>query len=281
MEAIQSEKEFSKEAIDLESSRYEYDPWLLDDHPLRSYPTECIPGLGAYLEESIGRRKKALLRAGCLLFGCLAAFQLIRFLPINTKSLPHEPSAQIDTRPHTGACAFPTLDTRPQALESSLAAGCDGVRIPVWMHNGELQVGNAVTRPNPDTLLNRLGLDPLLAKLDGVVADVPNTPGGSHSGSAGTFFLMLDAKSSLHELFPVLVDQLDTLRQRGSLSHWDGESIVERPVTVVLTSEGAPASDCGHFSHPDILQFASPEGRAAASHLTRDGLQQLSPTCIA
>jgi len=71
MEAIQSEKELSKEALDLENNRFEYDPWLLDDHPLRSYPTECIPGLGAYLDESIGKRKKGFLRAGCLLLGCL------------------------------------------------------------------------------------------------------------------------------------------------------------------------------------------------------------------
>jgi hypothetical protein len=71
MEAIRSEKEFSKESLDLESNRFDYDPWLLDDHPLRSYPTECIPGLGAYLDESIGKRMKAFLRGGFLIIGCL------------------------------------------------------------------------------------------------------------------------------------------------------------------------------------------------------------------
>jgi hypothetical protein len=71
MEIIQYEKELSREAFDLESNRLEYDPWLLDDHPLRSYPTECIPGLGGYLDESLGKRKKAFIRAGCLVLGCL------------------------------------------------------------------------------------------------------------------------------------------------------------------------------------------------------------------
>lgn len=70
MESIQSEKDLP-ETFDLESNRYEYDPWLLDDHPLRSYPTECIPGLGGYLDETIGKRTKALLRAGGILIGCL------------------------------------------------------------------------------------------------------------------------------------------------------------------------------------------------------------------
>lgn len=71
MEAIQSEKDFSKETVETESIIYEYDPWLLDDHPLRSYPTECIPGLGMYLDESWGKRNKAFLRVGCALIGCL------------------------------------------------------------------------------------------------------------------------------------------------------------------------------------------------------------------
>lgn len=38
---------------DLEASKedHEYDSWLLEDHPLRSHPTQCIPGLGAALAE--------------------------------------------------------------------------------------------------------------------------------------------------------------------------------------------------------------------------------------
>lgn len=65
-----------KGELDLESStRYEYDPWLLDDHPLRSHPTECIPGLESFLAEwlaSVQKRwKEILLRATCLILACL------------------------------------------------------------------------------------------------------------------------------------------------------------------------------------------------------------------
>ena len=79
MEAINAadEKtmEFSKDTLDVEvNTRLEYDPWLLDDHPLRSYPTECIPGLSLYLDEyyeSFGKRRTLLFRAGCLILGCM------------------------------------------------------------------------------------------------------------------------------------------------------------------------------------------------------------------
>lgn len=58
-----------------DSVRYEYDPWLLDDHPLRSHPTVCIPGLGTFLAEwytSTQRRwKDGLLRVGCIILACL------------------------------------------------------------------------------------------------------------------------------------------------------------------------------------------------------------------
>jgi hypothetical protein len=62
--------------VDLESNVvYEYDPWLLDDHPLRSYPTECIPGLGAIIAEGYtsvrNHCKECMLRAVCLVIACL------------------------------------------------------------------------------------------------------------------------------------------------------------------------------------------------------------------
>ncbi|KAJ5113136.1 hypothetical protein N7456_001670 [Penicillium angulare] len=73
-----------KMEVDLESqtTRYEYDPWLLDDHPLRSHPTECIPGLGPFISESFvslrKQWKQSLLRAIALVILCLLAFQLIQ-----------------------------------------------------------------------------------------------------------------------------------------------------------------------------------------------------------
>lgn len=67
-----------KEDLEIQpaSVRYEYDPWLLDDHPLRSHPTECIPGLGQFVGEWLTslqlRWKETLIRAGCLLLACVS-----------------------------------------------------------------------------------------------------------------------------------------------------------------------------------------------------------------
>lgn len=67
----------SKENLEIEPNviRYEYDPWLLDDHPLRSHPTECIPGLGSFFAEWYISVQKCwmatLLRAVCLILACL------------------------------------------------------------------------------------------------------------------------------------------------------------------------------------------------------------------
>jgi hypothetical protein len=213
-----------------------------------------------------------------------AAFQLIRLLPINTtKSLPHDSSPRIHIRPQVGACTFPTLDTRPHALKSALDAGCDGLRTAIWVHDNELQIGNTVAGPDSETFINRLGLDPLLAKLDEVVAEVANgeTPNGSRPDPSQTFLLMLDAKTSLHELYPLLVEQLDILRQRGYLSHWDGQNSVHRPVTVVVTGESSPETDCVNHSYSDVFWSALPEGHATTGDFTKDGLRHLSPICTA
>ena len=57
------------------SISYDYEPWLLEDHPLRSYPTECIPGLGPIVLEWCsswrGHWKEILFRAICLILACL------------------------------------------------------------------------------------------------------------------------------------------------------------------------------------------------------------------
>ncbi|CAG8897061.1 unnamed protein product [Penicillium egyptiacum] len=243
-----------KEALELESdTRFEYDPWLLDDHPLRSHPTECIPGLSLYLHEyyeSIGKRRATLFRAGCLILGCIAAFQCLRLLPINIKGilLPHASTPRAHIYPQSAKCTFPTLDTLSHSLRSSLNEGCEGLRTAVWMHNGELQIGNAVveTEPQAEDILQRLGLDPLLAKLDAEndatarASLNPETPGSFHDHLARSFLLVLDAKTPLHGLYPHLIEHLDTLRQRGYLSHWDGQNVVQRPVTVVVTGETFP-----------------------------------------
>ncbi|OQE81600.1 hypothetical protein PENNAL_c0040G10705 [Penicillium nalgiovense] len=283
--------EFAKEALELESdTRFEYDPWLLDDHPLRSYPTECVPGLSHYLHEyneSIGKRRAILFRTGCLILGCLAAFQCLRLLPTNIKRilLPHASIPHTHIHSQSGACTFSTLDTQSHALGSFLNE-CYGLRTAVWMHNGELQIGDTVAETKPEDILQRLGLNPLLAGVEtendatARASLNPEMPGSFHADLSRSFILVLDAKTPFHGLYPHLVEQLDTLRQRGYLSHWDGQDVVQRPVTVMVTGEAFPESDCVNHSYSDIFWSALPEGRFMTSDFTNDDLRHLSPLPI-
>lgn len=55
----------------------DYDVILFDDHPLRSYPTECIPGLSMYLTQwYTAARKNAgerIFHSACVLLVILYA----------------------------------------------------------------------------------------------------------------------------------------------------------------------------------------------------------------
>lgn len=93
--------------------------------------------------------------------------------------------------------------------------------------------------------------------------------------SRQTFILALDAKSYFDEIYPLLVSQLDTLRQRGYLSHWDGTKVVRGPVTVVVTGEPVPSSRCSSYSYADVFW------RTSDGDISWDGVMNdsLSPTC--
>jgi hypothetical protein len=153
------------------------------------------------------------------------------------------------------------------------------------MHEGELQIGNAVARSGSETFLQRLGLDPVLTELgvkggNDPVATSRESLSSFQADLSRTFLLMLDAKTSLYELYPSLVGQLDILRQRGYLSHWDGQSVIRRPVTIFVSGEDFPESDCVDHSYSDVFWSIVPGSRVMMSDFTKDGLRDLVPVCI-
>ena len=128
-----------------------------------------------------------------------------------------------------------------------------------------------------------LRLDSILAKLESDGASRSSQfPFSMSSGGLNrndplrTFMLVLDAGSSLPKVFPDLVSQLDILRQRGYLSHWDGARVARRAVTVVVTGEPVPNSDCSRSPYSDVF-WSSEEGFIFAEDLAHG---QVSPICI-
>ncbi|KAF3394621.1 hypothetical protein F1880_004675 [Penicillium rolfsii] len=268
---------------------YEYDVWLLDDHPLRSHPTECIPGLETFLSEwstSLQHRwKETLFRAGCLLLVCLAAFQCLHLLhsPSTGKGLPRpRVASRINPREWHVRCTYPHSDPRSNALTQAVAASCDGLRTDLWLRDNELQMGPSNLGSGANNAL-RLHLDSIIAKLESdhasrsSQASLSVASGGlNHNDPSRTFMLVLDAGSSLPEVLPSLVLQMEVLRERGYLSHWAGAGVVQRPITVVVTGTALPNSDCSGFSYSDVF-WTSEERLISATDLAHG---QLSPICV-
>lgn len=129
-----------------------------------------------------------------------------------------------------------------------------------------------------------LHLDSIIAKLESDGASrssqfsiTVGLGGLNHNDPMRTFMLVLDAGSSLSEVFNDLVLQLDVLRQRDYLSHWDGAGMVQRAVTIVVTGEPLPHSDCEGSPYSDIF-WSTVDGFIFAEDLVHG---QLFPICVA
>ncbi|KAJ9397100.1 hypothetical protein DTO282F9_6033 [Paecilomyces variotii] len=130
-------------------------------------------------------------------------------------------------------------------LRSAVDAGCIGVEADIWLSDNDLLVGHTRFTLHHDHTLRSLYLDPLLD-----ILDKHNTPSsrlqprrGNGSDLAGVFandpsqtlVLLLDFKTDGDVLWQHVVDQLDSLRQAGYLTHFNGTAVVQRPITVVAT----------------------------------------------
>lgn len=96
-------------------------------------------------------------------------------------------------------------------------------------------------------------------------------PSETRSRLHGLFFqdpeqsltLLIDFKTDGQTLFPVVMEKLEPLRSHGWLSHWDGQSRVDRPVTVVGTGNTPFDMVIGNTSYRDIFFDAPLEALAS------------------
>lgn len=179
-------------------------------------------------------------------------------------------------------CTYPHSDPRSNALAQSVAAGCDGLRTDIWLRDNELQMGPSNLGPSAINSLP-LRLDSIVAKLESESTSGSSqvslsvaSGGLNRNDPSRTFMLVLDAGSSLPKFLPDLVSQLDVLRQRGYISHWDGAGVVQRPVTVVVTGTAVPDSDCFSSPYSDVF-WTSEEGFIFAEDLANG---HVSPICV-
>lgn len=135
---------------------------------------------------------------------------------------------------------------RAVPLKSAIRAGCTGVEADVWLFPDqsldELYVGHTTSSLTSSRTLKALYIDPLLEILH---HQNPNTSFPSAFGSpkngifdvdaAQTLVLLIDFKTDGQELWPVVSKQLEPLRTRGYLTHFNGTAVINGPVTVVVT----------------------------------------------
>lgn len=135
-------------------------------------------------------------------------------------------------------------------LYDALSAGCTGVEADIWLRNdssgnAELLVGHTTSSLKQDRTLETLYLDPLLKILENQNSVLGIDQGGSTQSPAGLFdthpnttlVLLLDFKSNGTDLWPVVYQKLNALREKDWLTYWNASTntTTNRPITVVAT----------------------------------------------
>jgi hypothetical protein len=124
-------------------------------------------------------------------------------------------------------------------LFDALRAGCIGVEADVWLFDDELYVGHNTASLTRNRTLTSLYIDPLVKILE---RQNPNTDfynGTSHgvfdTDTGKSLTLLVDLKTGGAETWPLVIKQLQPLRERGWLSYVENNKVHFRPITVVGT----------------------------------------------
>ncbi|KAF2190176.1 hypothetical protein K469DRAFT_699781 [Zopfia rhizophila CBS 207.26] len=124
-------------------------------------------------------------------------------------------------------------------LYEALHFGCTGVEADVWLFDNDLFVGHNTISLTRNRTFRSLYVDPLVNILD---HQNPVTEFGKASRNgvfdkdpSQTLVLLVDFKNSGEDIYPVVVQQLSALREKGYLTCYDGKTILPGPITVVAT----------------------------------------------
>ncbi|KAF2813837.1 uncharacterized protein BDZ99DRAFT_409941 [Mytilinidion resinicola] len=127
---------------------------------------------------------------------------------------------------------------RAVPLYDALAAGCVSFEADIWLQkDDELLVGHAKKALKEPRTLKSLYLDPLANIF--IHREVSNTSAPSLETGAfekdgnASLVLMLDFKTDGHDLWPVVLSQLEPMFKSGWLTYFDGKDVHRGPLTVV------------------------------------------------
>lgn len=157
-------------------------------------------------------------------------------------------------------------------LYSALQAGCVGVEADIWLYQEELYVGHSTSALRPGQTLEKLYIEPLVEILEmqnkqHVSDDIDETPVGvfTHRPSQ-TLTLLIDIKMQDGKSgWPLLTSQLDPLRRRNFLTHYNGTSIVSRPITIAATGNAPFDMVTSNSTYRDVF-FDAPLDKIRVEH---------------
>ncbi|PYI08527.1 hypothetical protein BO78DRAFT_416698 [Aspergillus sclerotiicarbonarius CBS 121057] len=265
----------------LEADEYDEYSWvLLEDHPLRSPPTECCPGILWVIHRCCAAVSKRwsdrALSLISLFLMFLVAIQFLSLLPYGVSYIflrdqyreqagfVHWP---VEFHDQPAACISYNPRAHSNTIQYSIAAGCTGVKADVWLQDNDLLVGSSMPSLRKESTLRSVYLEPLLGQLDARNTDEAQSDGDTMSAWTGLFewdpmqqvTLFLEIRSSTQDVWPRLFSELALLSERGYLTHRNGTLAVPGPITVVLTGRSHADLDdthlLGHESVVDCLFF--------------------------
>lgn len=152
---------------------------------------------------------------------------------------------------------------REVPLRSAVDAGCIGVEADIWLSENDLLVGHTRFTLHHDHTLQSLYLKPLLdllskhntlsSRLQPRLGDGYNLAGVFANDPSQTLVLLIDFKGDGELLWPHVVAQLDGLRHAGYLTHFNGTTIVQRPITVVASGDAPYHLIIANTTYRDIF----------------------------
>ncbi|KAJ5952687.1 uncharacterized protein N7479_011100 [Penicillium vulpinum] len=127
-------------------------------------------------------------------------------------------------------------------LYSALQAGCIGVEADVWLFDDELYVGHTKSSLTERLTLKSMYIDPLVNILERQNPTTKFHPGGNSpahgvfdTDPAQTLILLIDFKTTGPTTWDAVMKHLAPLRDRGYLTHFNGDKVIHGPITIVGT----------------------------------------------
>ncbi|KAF9735355.1 hypothetical protein PMIN06_010883 [Paraphaeosphaeria minitans] len=145
---------------------------------------------------------------------------------------------------------------RRTPLFAALGSGCISIEADIFYRNNDIFVGHVESALHADRTLESMYINRLVDLLDGM-----NPPRWKATDPKGVFYnapkqsltLVIDFKTAGKETWSTLHEQLQPLRERGWLTHWNGTHRVERPLTIVASGAADFDLVAPHGSVRDIF----------------------------